>query len=41
VKKHVNLFTVLVIALAVASIVARMKGIELPISKPFGFSDGG
>jgi hypothetical protein len=36
-----KLITVLVFALVLASLVAKAKGIDLPIHKTFGFSSGG
>jgi len=36
-----KIITVLVVALALASFLAKAKGIELPLPHTFGFSSGG
>jgi hypothetical protein len=40
-KKHVNLVTVVMVAIVIASMFAKMKGIPVPGPRTWGFSSGG
>jgi hypothetical protein len=40
-KKHINLVTVIAVALVIASLLGHAKGITFPGLKTFGFSSGG
>jgi hypothetical protein len=40
-KKHVNLVTLVMVAIAIASMFATTKGIHVPGPKTWGFSSGG
>lgn len=40
-KKHINLFTVIMVAVVVASMFAKAKGIHVPNFMYLGFSSGG
>lgn len=40
-KKHVNLMTVLMIAIFVAALVGHLRGFPVPTNRFFGFSSGG
>lgn len=40
-KKHLNLMTVVVVAVAIASVLGHAKGAALPGANMFGFSSGG
>ena len=40
-KKHLNLATLLLVAVVVAAVLGHSKGIPVPGAKTFGFSSGG
>ena len=40
-KKHLNLMTVLMLAVLIAALLGQLKGIPVPSFKMFGFSSGG
>jgi hypothetical protein len=40
-KKHINLLTVIMVAVVVASMFAKAKGINVPNFMYLGFSSGG
>jgi hypothetical protein len=40
VKKHINLFTVIAILIALAALAGAWRGIPFPV-RTFGFSNGG
>ena len=40
-KKHVNLMTVLMVAIVVAALVGHLRGFPFPSARTFGFSSGG
>ena len=40
-KKHLNLMTVLMLAVLIAALLGQLKGIPLPSFRMFGFSSGG
>jgi hypothetical protein len=40
-RKHVNLFTVIMVAIVIASMLAKAKGIPTHDFTLFGFSSGG
>jgi hypothetical protein len=41
VKRHLNILTVLVFLIVLASLFAKMKGLPVPGVHMFGFSSGG
>jgi hypothetical protein len=40
-KKHLNLATLVMVALVIAALAGHAKGIPTPSAKLFGFSSGG